>query len=160
MSENELSAGVKILIERMKTNPEDFELQDFDPGRMMQVKGRFYDYGQALKRIITGNGKKEIIEGWNEWHMFSEAEQSALLEAYKTMCRNKFDAEILALLMDGEYVERQYEEVAKHRLVQHSIYQQALAQQTQINTTTLTTTQSNGTSGGLIGAVTNALGFK
>jgi hypothetical protein len=51
---SEFCAGVKILLERMKSNPEDFEEIDRDLIRGIHVRGRFYEFAGSMERMILG----------------------------------------------------------------------------------------------------------
>ena len=173
MSE-EFCSGVKILLERMQSNPEDFEMLEFNPSNMFEVRGRFYEFAKSMECVVTGKNKQAVLEQWSDWHMFTEAEQNALTEGYKAMRRNKFDADILGRLMDTDYEKRQRDAIEEMRQSQMAMYQQQVAMRTQAaqnsitsvsplmnnGTVTLTTTTSNGTSGGVLGAITGALGLK
>jgi hypothetical protein len=52
---SEFCAGVKILLERMKSNPEDFEEIDRDLIRGIHVRGRFYEFAGSMEQIILGD---------------------------------------------------------------------------------------------------------
>ena len=112
---NEFCAGVKILLERMKSNPEDFELLDFDAVTYKSVEGRFYDFAKLLTKVISCNDDKDI--SWQEWRYFTEEERQALVAGFTEMQRAKFDKEIMERVFDDQYIERQRKE-------QQSIYAQ------------------------------------
>jgi len=112
---NEFCAGVKILLERMKSNPEDFELLDFDAVTYKSVEGRFYDFAKLLTKVISCNDDKDI--SWQEWRYFTEEERQALVAGFTEMKRAKFDKEIMERVFDDQYIERQRKE-------QQSIYAQ------------------------------------
>jgi hypothetical protein len=161
MSNPNFSAGVNILLERMETNPEDFEMHDFNHATMTEVRGRFYEWGSKLKHIITGKNKAEVLADFTEWHMLTREEHNALLDGYKAMMRRKMDAEILTRLMDTEYVQRQKDAIDEMRHARTAMYNQAVlranpAQNNVVSvqpTATITTSQSNGTSGGLLNSI-------
>ena len=87
--EKEFSQGVKILLERMENNPEDFT----GTGNGYPKFGMFAD---LMKDIVRGNRTKN----WDDWHLFTKAEQSALVEGYKKMMRARFDQGIMQRLLD------------------------------------------------------------
>ena len=164
MSNPNFSAGVNILLERMETNPEDFKLLEYDAPTMESVRGKFYDWGAKLERLITGKNKAEVLQDFTEWHMLTREEHNALLQGYKTMMRKKMDADILTRLMDTEFVQRQKDYIEKQRAQNKygSTVLRTSPAQNNINlvqpSTTITTSQSNGTSGGFLGGITGALG--
>lgn len=107
----EFCAGVRILIERMATNPEDFAEEDYDQLTMTKRKMAKFGYIAArLERIITGRNKDEVLSNWPEWHYLTKAEQDALIEAFKAMRRTEFDKRIMERVFDDKFYERQEEE--------------------------------------------------
>jgi hypothetical protein len=171
MKPEDFCSGVKILLERMQTNPEDFELHDFNPTNMTEVRGKFYDFAKAMNSIVTGMNKQHTLERWSEWHMLTRAEHNALIEGYKMMRRNKFDADILTRMMDNDYEKRQRDAIEVERQSQRAMMQNAVlrASPLQHNITsanpmiaggTITTAQSNSTGGGFFGGLANSLGMK
>jgi len=88
--EKEFSQGVKILLERMENNPEDF-MRDFD------IKPpKFGIFADLMRDVLRGNRVKD----WDDWYLFTKAEQSALIEGYKSMMRSRFDQGIMKRLLD------------------------------------------------------------
>jgi hypothetical protein len=112
---NEFCAGVKILLERMKSNPEDFEMIDFNAATYKSIDGRFYDFAKLLAKVISCDDDKAI--SWQEWRYFTEEERQALVAGFTEMQRAKFDKEIMERVFDDQYIERQRKE-------QQSIYAQ------------------------------------
>jgi hypothetical protein len=112
---NEFCAGVKILLERMKSNPEDFEVIDFNAATYKSIDGRFYDFAKLLAKVISCDDDKAI--SWQEWRYFTEEERQALIAGFNEMQRAKFDKEIMERVFDDQYIERQRKE-------QQSIYAQ------------------------------------
>ena len=111
----EFCAGVKILLERMKSNPEDFEVIDFNAATYKSIDGRFYDFAKLLAKVISCDDDKAI--SWQEWRYFTEEERQALVAGFTEMQRAKFDKEIMERVFDDQYIERQRKE-------QQSIYAQ------------------------------------
>jgi len=111
----EFCAGVKILLERMKSNPEDFEMLDFNAATFKSIEGRFYDFAKSLAKVISCDDDKDI--SWQEWRYFTEEERQALVAGFKEMKRTKFDKEIMERVFDDQYIKRQRKE-------QQSIYAQ------------------------------------
>lgn len=86
--EKEFSQGVKILLERMENNPEDFVSEDVYP--------KFRMFADLMRDVVRGNRVKD----WDDWYLFTKAEQSALIEGYKTMMRSRFDQSIMRRLLE------------------------------------------------------------
>ena len=146
---SEFCAGVKILLERMKSNPEDFELLDYDASLMHSVKGRFYEFAQAVEGVILGKTDKD--RPWKDWQYFTEEERQALIEGFKEMKRVKFDKRIMERMFDEKYVERQVEELQRAR--QPQFYSPPLQPQQQMAYPGQIITTTDNTGGGLMGAI-------
>ena len=86
--EKEFSQGVKILLERMESNPDDFASKDRYP--------KFGMFSDLMRDVIRGNRVKD----WEDWYLFTKAEQSALIEGYKKMMRARFDQGIMQRLLE------------------------------------------------------------
>lgn len=171
MKPEEFCSGVKILLERMKTNPEDFEMLDYNPANMTEVRGRFYEFAKYMENIVTGMNKQATLEAWKEWHMLTRAEHNALIEGFKVMRRNKFDCDIVTRLMDADYEKRQRDAIEEMRQSQLAMMQNAVLRTSPLQNNIIsanpmiaggmvTTTQSNSTSGGFFSGLANSLGMK
>jgi hypothetical protein len=147
---SEFCAGVKILLERMKSNPEDFELLDYDSSLMHSVKGRFYDFAQAVEGVVLGKTDKD--RPWKDWQYFTEEERQALIAGFKEMKRAKFDKGIMERVFDEKYIDRQHEELQKARqpMYYHPSHQPPPVHPLQQGGF-ITTTDNTG--GGLMGAI-------
>lgn len=176
----EFCAGVRILIERMQTNPEDFAEDDLDLASMRTRKQhKFSGIANRLERIITGHHKDEVLANWPEWHYLTKAEQDALIVAFKSMRRTEFDKRIMERVFDDKFYERQEEEERQYvfsKTQQAQLQAQIKAQHLQaqglgqIGTITagqpgaLYYTSPNNVSpannGGILGSLGKALGFK
>lgn len=86
----ELLDGVKILVERMETHPEDFIYQEEGIGARMP---RFWHITDALGNVIYG---KEDTPG-ALIHLTSE-EKTALIVAYRKMMRQHFTSSVISKL--------------------------------------------------------------
>jgi|688.fasta_scaffold224563_5 hypothetical protein len=116
---NEFCAGVKILLERMKSNPEDFQQHDYDMATNNFIEGRFYDFAKLIGQVVYAG---ETERPWADWHCFTEEERQALIAGFKEMKRTQFDKNIMERVFDEQYsMERQREE---RRQKQQSIYAQ------------------------------------
>lgn len=76
--------GVKILCERMGTNPEDF---DYD--------GRFYDYGQEILSAIEADPDTLA----RRMRFFTQAERDMLTTAYSNMVRATYTRRVIETLV-------------------------------------------------------------
>lgn len=116
---SEFCAGVKILLERMKSNPEDFEQHDYDMATNNFIEGRFYYFAKSIEQIVYAG---DTERPWADWHCFTEEERQALIAGFKEMKRTQFDKNIMERVFDEQYsMERQREERRKTR---QSIYTQ------------------------------------
>jgi hypothetical protein len=145
---SEFCAGVKILLERMKSNPEDFEMIDSNPLNNTYVRGRFYDFASSMEAMLLNRGNKDRT--WGDWQYFTEEERQALIDGFKGMKRAKFDKGIMERVFDERYIERQREEMQYQTQIQRQQMRQAAQQQMQSGTFITTT---NNTTGGLMNAV-------
>lgn len=140
---SEFCAGVKILLERMKSNPEDFEMLDFDMRTATRVEGRFYDFANSMEAMLLDKTNKE--RSWGDWQYFTEEERQALIDGFKEMKRAKFDKGIMERVFDERYIERQREQL-------QMMYQPQIQPiHPQMQGGYITTTDSTG--GGLMGAI-------
>lgn len=90
--EKEFSQGVKILLERMQNNPEDFVGTDEPP----YSPPKFGMFSDLMRDILRG----EKVRHWDDWHLLTKAEQSALVQGYKDMMRARFDTGIMKKLLE------------------------------------------------------------
>ena len=123
---SEFCAGVKILLERMKSNPEDFEMVEFDMATDQGVQGRFYKFAQSMDDMVIGRQDKN--RPWRDWQYFTKEERQALLDGFKEMKRAKFDKEIMERVFDEQYIERQKERMKRANAQNISNLQNMVAQ--------------------------------
>jgi hypothetical protein len=90
--EKEFSQGVKILLERMQNNPEDFVGTDEPPHRTP----KFSMFGDLMRDVVRG----DKVKHWDDWYLLTKEEQSALVQGYKSMMRSRFDQGIMKRLLD------------------------------------------------------------
>ena len=76
--------GVKILLERMKTNPEEFEL--YGSGI------RFSGFAHTMQRALTDPKELDTMQ---DWQCLRKEEQKALIEGYKELGRRRFSEGIM-----------------------------------------------------------------
>lgn len=86
--------GVRMLIDRMESHPEDFVYL----GNRDREAPRFQHISSALDRVLTGG---DLARGDPFIHLTTE-EKTALLLAYRKMQRQAFTAGIIATLFDPE----------------------------------------------------------
>lgn len=128
----EYCAGVRILIERMATNPEDFADDEYDLPTMQRRKTtKFGHLSKMLEQLLTGRDKARLLESWAEWHYLTKAEQDALLAAYKQMRRVEFDKRIMERVFDDKFYQRQEEEAQAMAAMQQAQTRYLHAQQKQ-----------------------------
>ena len=77
-----MNEGVRLLIERMKTNPEEFEIED----------GALY----------SSNKWGKFVHNALRDELFSEEERSAVREAFRQVRRDNFTSDVIRALTIGE----------------------------------------------------------
>ena len=87
--------SVQVIIERLKTNPEDF-FGDLNDGRPQNVK--FGELASKLDDLLTVKRDGEIHRLW----YLNEDEKAALLKAYKETRRARFEAKIFHQLLSPQ----------------------------------------------------------
>jgi hypothetical protein len=92
--EKEFSQGVKILLERMENNPEDFVGSD-DPERMYETP-KFRIFADLMRDVVRG----DKVKHWEDWYLLTKEEQAALIQGYKNMMRSRFDQGIMKRLLE------------------------------------------------------------
>lgn len=107
MNQEDFCDGVKILLARMETNPEDFdrELVDWvkNPLGTTTQQPKFSLVYDMLMHVVRG----EDVKRWDDWQVLRKEEKSALLEGFKDMMRKRFSENIMkALMEEPETVER------------------------------------------------------
>ena len=71
---------------------------------------KFSQVARRLENVVTGYRKDETLANWPEWHYLTQAEQDALIVAFKNMRRSEFDKRIMERVFDDKFYERQEEE--------------------------------------------------
>jgi hypothetical protein len=90
--EKEFSQGVKILLERMQNNPEDFVGTDEPPYRTP----KFSMFADLMRDVVRG----DKVKHWDDWYLLTKEERAALIQGYKSMMRSRFDQGIMKRLLD------------------------------------------------------------
>lgn len=105
-----MNDGVRILIERMKTNPEDFE------------------HGGRFKWVAESVEAKTSRNGAGFWFLRSE-DADALVNAWKEVMAEKFSRKVMTDLFDDGFEKRRMEEEIEIAKLQQQAYQHQLASQ-------------------------------
>lgn len=84
MKQEEFCNGVKILLERMKTNPEDFDV--LGPG------ARFGGFAHTMSNALINPKELDCLQ---DWQCLRKEEQQALIQGYKDMGRERFSKGIM-----------------------------------------------------------------
>ncbi len=96
----ERNHGVDILIQRLKSNPEDFD-----------YGGKFHHFAETLSEIAGGSERlRRTTDPIRPLYFLSEEDRTALVEAWKEYMREQFATDIMRTLMEEEKLE---EKVAK-----------------------------------------------
>ena len=103
--------AVHILIERMKTNPEDF-FGDADAPHLMRSP-KFGDITEKLDDLLAGDDGKVKSKSFHRLWFLSADEQTALLDAYKEARRVRFEAQIIHRLFASP--DEQEQETMKYK---------------------------------------------
>ena len=145
---SEFCAGVKILLERMKSNPEDFELIDYDMSLIQGVQGRVYQFAVAMEHVSLGYDEGNP---WKDWQYLTKEERQALIAGFKEMKRAKFDKGIMERVFDEQYIERQQEAIRLSK--QPQFYKPSLQQNQQAQPGQFQTITTDNTGGGFLGGL-------
>jgi len=99
--ELKLNAGVEIIIERMKSHPEEFIE---DKGSLIDgdtvVRGRWHKIILAVltkKKVRVVKNKQEDVY-WKELSWMTDEEIDALYDGFMEMMRNKFTGDVMVKL--------------------------------------------------------------
>ena len=115
--ELKLNAGVEIIIERMKSHPEEFIE---DKGSLIDgdtvVRGRWHKIILAVltkKKVRVVKNKQEDVY-WKELSWMTDEEIDALYDGFMEMMRNKFTGDVMVKLAgETQQVEEETELVTQ-----------------------------------------------
>ena len=94
--EDNICDGVKILCERMDSNPEDFTEYPIDaPSGLPNGMGKFHYDGRLIERLARG--EHDAHEAY--WYL-TQAEKDALISSYKKMMRQEFTRATVEKLLE------------------------------------------------------------
>lgn len=152
-----MNEGVKVLIERMKTNPEDFQMHPIPQG---VKRGRFYWITEEMQKYLNIQG------GHYYMTLLKKDDLDALVNAFKDMHQQEFTDKVMKdLFKEEEQIPTSIAGGWMSNSTTISPLQNAmwpdprLAMQAQINATSGLTNVSNGGIGktattGLLGGLT------
>lgn len=93
MEHKDFCDGVKILLARMETNPEDF---DYGYTSTDKTDPRFYMFYEMMNKVLGG----EDVSMYRDWRCLYAEEQDALVKGFKNLIRKRFSEGIMRALMD------------------------------------------------------------
>ena len=88
-----MNEGVKVLIERMKTNPEDFQMHPIPQG---VKRGRFYWVTEEMQKYLN------IQSGHYYMTLLKKDDLDALVDAFKDMHQQEFTDKVMRDLFKEE----------------------------------------------------------
>jgi hypothetical protein len=88
-----MNEGVKVLIERMKTNPEDFQMHPIPQG---VKRGRFYWITEEMQKYLNIQG------GHYYMTLLKKDDLDALVDAFKDMHQQEFTDKVMRDLFKEE----------------------------------------------------------
>lgn len=91
-----MNEGVKILIERMKTNPEDFKLAQGKDYRHGMTEGRFYWVTEEIQKHLNIQSDHYYVT------MLKKDDLDALVDAFKDMQQQEFTDKVMRDLFKEE----------------------------------------------------------
>jgi hypothetical protein len=100
--DKEMMQAVQVIIERLKTNPEDF-FGDLDDGRPQHVK--FGELASKIDDLLTEKQDGHIHRLW----YLTEDEKVALIDAYREARRARFEAKTFHQLLSSQEPDPQYD---------------------------------------------------
>lgn len=119
----ELSNAVTVLIARMESHPEDFEVNE---GELYSArpKSKFGEMVNGLYALTDGSTTKNAF-----WYL-NDADKQALAEAWKKYHYTKFEKRVMEKIFDDGAEERELElemQRMKHRIAMQTAMTQGMA---------------------------------
>lgn len=90
--------SIQVIIERLKSNPEDFFGEISDRQGLGLPRPKFYDITDKIDNLLTDPQDGHIHRLW----YLNEAEKIALLDAYKEARRARFEAKVFHTLLTAQ----------------------------------------------------------
>ena len=91
-----MNEGVKVLIERMKTNPEDFEYTQDKDYKYGMKQGRFYWVSEQIQSYLTGQNSHHYLT------LLKQEDIDALVNAFKERHEQEFTDKVMRDLFKEE----------------------------------------------------------
>ncbi len=89
--------SVQLIIERLKTHPEDF-FGDLEGSRLRHGPRKFHRMAEKLDDLLTDKHDGQVHRLW----YLTDAERIALLDAYKEARRARFEAQVFHTLLTNQ----------------------------------------------------------
>lgn len=87
--------SVQLIIERLKTNPEDFFGEISDRQGLGLPRPKFYDITDKIDNLLSHPQEGHVHRLW----YLTDTERLALIEAYKEARRARFEAKVFHTLL-------------------------------------------------------------
>lgn len=87
--------SVQVIIERLKSNPEDFFGDISDVNKLGMPRPKFYAITDKIDNLLTHPQDGHVHRLW----YLTDAERIALLDAYKEARRSRFEAKVFHTLL-------------------------------------------------------------
>lgn len=95
--------SVQVIIERLKTNPEDF-FGGLEDTKLRHLTPKFSAIRDKLDNLLTENQDGQVHRLW----YLEPEEKAALLAAYKQARRERFEAKVFHTLLSKQEPEENY----------------------------------------------------
>jgi dipeptidase len=164
----ELSNAVTVLIARMETHPEDFDMSATDAPRFGHLAPYLTKLAGGGDELRERHAHAYVEEPF--WFL-SETDKEALVAAWKHYHYKAFEKRMMERVFDENYYARQEEAKLYEQQMKQQMYQQRMAMQNQLaaSTGTYQTTQiqpgqfhhhpAQNSNSGLLGSLGSALGI-
>ena len=90
--------SIQVIIERLKSNPEDFFGEISDRQGLGLPRPKFYDITDKIDNLLTHPQDGHVHRLW----YLTDAERIALLDAYKEARRSRFEAKVFHTLLTAQ----------------------------------------------------------
>ena len=153
----ELSNAVTVLVARMETHPEDFDMSALDAPRFGHLAPYLTKLAGGGDELRERHAHAYVEEPF--WFL-NDADKQALISAWKQYHYKNFEKRTLERVFDEDYYKRQDEAKLYEQQMKQQMYQQRMAVQSQLAAST-GTYQSHPLqiSSGFLGSIGSALGI-
>jgi hypothetical protein len=97
--------SIQVIIERLKSNPEDFFGEISDRQGLGLPRPKFYDITDKIDNLLTEPQDGHVHRLW----YLEPEEKEALLAAYKEARRSRFEAKVFHTLLTAQEPDPQYD---------------------------------------------------